>query len=384
MLIMVIESWSDPVKGVINIMSRDVFPKLSNASPCWRRCWTTTTWLGRPSPLSLADIRSFRRPWWHFGLPFSRITSQLVGVMALGDCFEMCLSPGQDEISVVKGPVEDAQLDGQLLGPVLDHLLGSHLPSRCTGLEDLFVTDWPVEFKVWASLKVGDEVATEVLSIAGVPLKEYQDKYRSSIAFRLKLCLDLEACLLVALCGRSITVDDRLRDNDELIKSLFLDLGLEEKYGQGFERVLSVEEAVQLLRESEKWDSFISINIWGSTRRMWNANVVISNMSNATDAAPGSSRIAPWTDKLKSKQMQGQPSDAGPVNAKEDVAGQLAKMNLTPLPTPRQLRSGQDVSKNNAIPQLLRQFDNVDELPRVSARYKAWPLSEVREGSTGI
>ncbi|KAJ4248115.1 hypothetical protein NW762_012885 [Fusarium torreyae] len=76
-------------------------------------------------------------------------------------------------------------------------------------------------------------------SIAGVEISAYKEKDRQGQSFRLHLCTELQAKLLCALRKYSVVSTFGLsKDYKFLRMTLWLDIGLEAKYLQGFEKVL--------------------------------------------------------------------------------------------------------------------------------------------------
>ncbi|KAF5698337.1 hypothetical protein FMUND_15121 [Fusarium mundagurra] len=122
-------------------------------------------------------------------------------------------------------------------------------------------------------------------SIAGILIKDYHQRHRTGERFRLFLCDDLRAKLLVVLCARSYVVDDpalKNFDSDSRFDGIFSDMGLVERYKHGFENVLRCKlasEARWLLRKVHSWEPFIPITINGTPRYMWNTNVVMANLT---------------------------------------------------------------------------------------------------------
>ncbi|KAH7232773.1 hypothetical protein BKA59DRAFT_460238 [Fusarium tricinctum] len=71
-------------------------------------------------------------------------------------------------------------------------------------------------------------------SIAGYLVKDYRHKYRSAEQWRLKLCTDLQAHLLVNLCNLKITPDVKLRRDDAVAKALWEESGPDSDYDYRF------------------------------------------------------------------------------------------------------------------------------------------------------
>ncbi|KAF5585625.1 uncharacterized protein FSUBG_12400 [Fusarium subglutinans] len=186
-----------------------------------------------------------------------------------------------------------------------------------------------------------------IQSIASVLLKNYHQRYHTGKRFRLLLCNNLKAKLLVALCPRSYVVKDPSPKNfnsDSGFDDIFTDMGLTEKYKHGLESALHAKlafKATWLLRKVHSWEPFIPITINGTRRYMWDTNVVMTNLTcfeNARDWMQGN-RMRDKEEKRREKKKRAGQADSHATQTTQEmpIGEKLALLDLSQLVLPSEI-----------------------------------------------
>ncbi|KAF5578854.1 ankyrin repeat-containing protein [Fusarium pseudocircinatum] len=190
-------------------------------------------------------------------------------------------------------------------------------------------------------------------SVAGVLIEDYHQRYRTGERFRLLLCDNLNAKLLVTLCARSYVVDDSTPGNfssDPRFDGIFTDMGLAANHKHGSENVLCgklVSEARWLLRKAYSWGPFIPIMINGTQRYMWNTKAVMAILAcfeNAMDWMQG--------NRMSDKEERAGQSDGHAARTTQEISMEerLALLSLSQLALSSEILCNNPASESGKYP----------------------------------
>ncbi|KAF7558817.1 hypothetical protein G7046_g5339 [Stylonectria norvegica] len=118
--------------------------------------------------------------------------------------------------------------------------------------------------------------------IAGVRVEDYKRRYQRHERFRIKLCAELQAALLLALCSRHLVPATSFSENKDLGRQLLQDCGLAFKYVGNMTKVITAKllsRAEGLLQEANGWGLFISIGSGILRHQVWDGRVVSEHFS---------------------------------------------------------------------------------------------------------
>ncbi|RTE69800.1 hypothetical protein BHE90_015821 [Fusarium euwallaceae] len=149
--------------------------------------------------------------------------------------------------------------------------------------------------------------------IAGHAVREYRERFLNGEEWRLKLCTNLQAILLINLCDLKITPDTAIRHNKDLRNSLWSRSGLDFRYDHNFGSVLRTkyaDKAQSLLSEINKWDAFIVVQSGDQKLYYWNTDILIRHF-NSVD------QVARWIEdkraQARARYEHQVPSTPGPI-----------------------------------------------------------------------